>query len=145
MRSIELTLLTEQETFSTITAFVSKASKEMAMKSRMTSHRMNLHAVLLGAAALISTQAFGQGTDQQREACTPDVFRLCKSYIPDADRITTCLRDNSAQLSRACYAVFYPAQTTDLRRPPVNGPPVIERPVIEQRIPAPPPPGDDED
>lgn len=44
-------------------------------------------ALLLGAA----TPAAAQGTDYQRQACTPDVFRLCGAYIPDADRITACL------------------------------------------------------
>ena len=29
------------------------------------------------------TSAIAQGTDQQREACTPDAFRLCGAYIPD--------------------------------------------------------------
>jgi hypothetical protein len=62
--------------------------------------------------------AFAQGTDREREACTPDVFRLCGQYVPDADRITSCLRNNGPQLSRACYDVFFPpdAQSPD-RRP----------------------------
>ena len=53
-----------------------------------------------------------QGTEQQREACTPDVFRLCGRYIPDEDRIATCLRNSGPRLSPACYAVFYPPQAT---------------------------------
>jgi hypothetical protein len=59
-------------------------------------------ALLLGAAS----PAAAQGTDYQRQACTPDVFRLCGAYIPDADRITTCLRASGPQLSRPCYEVF---------------------------------------
>lgn len=55
------------------------------------------------------TSATAQGTDQQRQACTPDVFRLCGAYIPDADRITACLRASGSQLSRPCYDVFFPA------------------------------------
>ena len=53
-----------------------------------------------------------QGTEQQREACTPDVFRLCGRYIPDEGRITSCLRNSGPRLSPACYAVFYPPQAT---------------------------------
>src|SRR5438445_6085844 len=52
------------------------------------------------------TSAIAQGTDQQREACTPDAFRLCGAYIPDVDRITACLRGNGSRLSRPCYDVF---------------------------------------
>src|ERR1700722_18597923 len=55
------------------------------------------------------TSATAQGTDQQRQACTPDVFRLCGAYIPDVDRITACLRNNGPRLSRPCYDVFFPA------------------------------------
>jgi hypothetical protein len=55
------------------------------------------------------TSAIAQGTEQERQACTPDVFRLCGAYIPDADRITACLRANGPRLSRPCYDVFYPA------------------------------------
>jgi hypothetical protein len=49
-----------------------------------------------------------QGTEAQRMACTPDVFRLCGAQIPDHDRIVSCLRQNIALLSRPCRAVFEP-------------------------------------
>jgi hypothetical protein len=62
------------------------------------------------------TSAFAQGTDQQREACTPDFFRLCGAYIPDVDRITASLRGNGPRLSRPCYDVFFPPQVVDPRR-----------------------------
>jgi hypothetical protein len=51
---------------------------------------------------------FAQGTDEQREACMPDAFRLCMSAMPDAGRVENCLRNAGPQLSSACYAVFYP-------------------------------------
>lgn len=91
-----------------------------------------------GAAAalvlLVQTSAFAQGTEQEREACTPDVFRLCGAYIPDPDRITACLRGNGPRLSSACYAVFFPPQDM----PP-------QRSVGPQRRSISPPPQDDED
>jgi hypothetical protein len=47
-----------------------------------------------------------RGTMEQQMACTPDVFRLCGAQIPDANRIVGCLRQNTAQLSGSCRAVF---------------------------------------
>lgn len=55
--------------------------------------------------------AQGQGTAADREACTPDAFRLCGRYIPNADRIANCLQQAGPRLSPACYAVFYPPGT----------------------------------
>src|SRR5260221_9399599 len=57
--------------------------------------------------ALLSVTAspapsFSQGTLEQRLACTPDVLRICSAFIPNADEITTCLRERSAELSDAC-------------------------------------------
>uniref|UniRef100_Q07PC9 Uncharacterized protein n=1 Tax=Rhodopseudomonas palustris (strain BisA53) TaxID=316055 RepID=Q07PC9_RHOP5 len=53
-----------------------------------------------------------QGSDAQREACTPDAFRLCGQFIPDANRIEGCLRAAGPRLSPACYVVFYPPEPT---------------------------------
>ena len=51
-----------------------------------------------GAAAaffvVLQASAFaqGKGTQQQREACTPDAMRLCGAYLLDAGRVEACLR-----------------------------------------------------
>lgn len=84
----------------------------------MMPYRNRSFMTLIGLLVVTQTPALAQqGTDQEREACTPDVFRLCGAYIPDADRIVACLRGNPDQLSRACYAVLYPPQqSTSLRR-----------------------------
>jgi hypothetical protein len=50
--------------------------------------------------------SFSQGTPEQRQACTPDVFRLCSAFIPSADDITTCLRERNSELSDACRQVI---------------------------------------
>lgn len=66
---------------------------------------------LTTAVALIagsSAAALGNGTDAQREACTPDAFRLCASAMPDEGRVENCLRNAGPRLSRACYDVFFP-------------------------------------
>ena len=72
----------------------------------------------LSAAVFAFTVAAGgsavaqeQGTAAQREACTPDAFRLCGQFIPDASRIETCLRQAGPRLSPACYVVFNPPKT----------------------------------
>jgi hypothetical protein len=51
--------------------------------------------------------AFAQGTMTQEDACRPDVFRLCGSYIPDVDQIVACLRGNESRLSEACHHVMF--------------------------------------
>jgi hypothetical protein len=57
-----------------------------------------------------------QGTPEQRMACTPDVFRLCSAFIPNADEITICLREKNAVLSDTCRAALEggPKQPTNV-------------------------------
>jgi hypothetical protein len=45
-------------------------------------------------------------TAEQRDACTPDAFRLCSAAIPDVGRVTACMPANKARLSPPCRAVF---------------------------------------
>jgi hypothetical protein len=70
--------------------------------------RIRLWCFASALAVFVQSSAMAQGTEQQREACTPDVFRLCGAYIPDADRVTACLRSSGTRLSRSCYDVFFP-------------------------------------
>jgi len=51
--------------------------------------------------------SFALGTDEQRAACTPDVFRLCSSEIPNVDRIIVCMTVKKASLSPACRAAVF--------------------------------------
>jgi hypothetical protein len=51
-----------------------------------------------------ASRAFTQ--DDQRRLCTPDVFRLCASEIPDVERITACMHRQRASLSEGCRKVF---------------------------------------
>lgn len=46
------------------------------------------------------------GSMEDQMACTPDVYRLCASQIPDEDAIVTCLTQHKASLSAACGKVF---------------------------------------
>jgi hypothetical protein len=110
----------------------------------MRHHKMAGYVAALGIILCAETSASAQGTDQEREACTPDVFRLCGAYIPDADRITACLRSNGPQLSRPCYDVFFPVPP-----PPQNARPQYDRPQYvdpRRRYQGPPRgPNDDDD
>ena len=62
--------------------------------------------ILVLAGALPAASAEYRGTQDQQQACTPDVMRLCSDSLPDVDRIVGCLRRNRSNLSPACGSVF---------------------------------------
>jgi hypothetical protein len=45
-----------------------------------------------------------QGTADERQACEPDVNRLCSQFIPDRDKIILCLNQKVRELSPSCRA-----------------------------------------
>jgi hypothetical protein len=63
---------------------------------------------LAGCFGMAAAQEGNQyrGTEEQRMACTPDVFRLCWGDIPNVDRIVACLKRERPRLSAGCRAVF---------------------------------------
>ena len=112
--------------------------------------------IAIGGAAVLQGAAYAQdnqGTMEQQIACTPDVWRLCSSQIPDVNRIVGCLRQNASQLSAPCRAVFDSnntvAQAPVLRGPVVQAPvprgTVAQAPVQRGRRASPPPRPDDDD
>ena len=56
------------------------------------------------------------GSDAEQRACTPDVFRLCMTAIPDEDAIVACLKSKRTLLSPACADVFNDPPPTRGRR-----------------------------
>jgi hypothetical protein len=62
--------------------------------------------VLALALATFSTSSFAIGTAEQRAACTPDVFRLCSSEIPNVPKIVACLKQQKPNLSKPCQSVM---------------------------------------
>jgi hypothetical protein len=46
--------------------------------------------------------AGAQGSQSAREACTPDAMRLCNEFIPDEERVKSCMLRKRSQLSEAC-------------------------------------------
>jgi hypothetical protein len=63
-------------------------------------------ALLTGLLALGTGGAIAQGTDAERQACTPDAMRLCGDAIPDVGRVTACMKAKSSQLSPECRAAM---------------------------------------
>ena len=84
------------------------------MKTKSSNKRMLRRSISLAwgvslcllLATVWSAPSFSQGTPEQRAACTPDVFRFCSAFIPNADDITICLRERSAELSDTCRQVI---------------------------------------
>jgi hypothetical protein len=79
----------------------------MSKTSRL---KLSFAAAFVAATTTFATQSFAVGTAEERAACTPDVFRLCSSEIPNVDRIVACMKRQKANLSSACRAVFHPEQ-----------------------------------
>jgi len=71
--------------------------------------RMRNTARIAVAAAFCFTAAYAiaqQGTKQQQAACKPDVYRLCKEFMPDSGKIYSCLQQNMRKLRPACRKVI---------------------------------------
>lgn len=64
------------------------------------------HMTLISTVALAGNDVPPSETMLQRQACTPDVLRLCHSLIPDRKAITDCLVANVERLSPACHEVM---------------------------------------
>jgi hypothetical protein len=82
------------------------------MEMEMYRNSIQLMGVALAAFAIGGGAASAQGTMQQQNACRPDVFRLCGSYIPNVGAIVGCLKGNEARLSEPCHEVMFPDQET---------------------------------
>jgi hypothetical protein len=80
-----------------------RLNRALRIRSLRLARRRMLLAMLSATASF--APCFAQGTLEQRLACTPDVLRLCSEFIPDADQITSCLREKNAELSDACRPV----------------------------------------
>jgi hypothetical protein len=54
-----------------------------------------------GGAALATSQ-------EEEQACTNDAFQFCQNFIPDRNRVFSCLVSNRDQISAACHTVMAP-------------------------------------
>lgn len=79
---------------------------------------------IAAAFALVSSFTFAAPafaeSDAERSACTPDVWRLCASEIPNVGAIKLCLQRERPRLSVACRTVMQgsegPVRTVASRR-----------------------------
>ena len=62
--------------------------------------------IVVGVLAAWPLSAARAESDADREACTPEVHRLCGQYIPDRERIIACLKHNMKLLVPACRKVM---------------------------------------
>ncbi len=70
-------------------------------------------ALVLGAFGVGLNGALAE-TQEDREACTPDVHEHCGQFIPDREAIIQCLKQNMRKLSPGCRRVMsrpYPKDT----------------------------------
>jgi hypothetical protein len=81
---------------------------------------MQLISFAIVAATLGSSASVAQGTMSERQACEPDVFRLCSNFIPNVGEIVACLRGNEARLSEVCRQVMSGDQVEPGRYTPVR-------------------------
>jgi hypothetical protein len=64
-------------------------------------------------------------TAEEEQACTNDAFQFCQNYIPDRNRVFTCLVSNRDQLSVACHTVmapYLPPEPVALKKPSAPAP-----------------------
>jgi hypothetical protein len=73
--------------------------------------RLSLCGVAVVLTVLMATggaqPALAQASDAA-ERCTPDVMRLCSEFVPDAGRITACLKAKRRQLTPSCATARQP-------------------------------------
>ena len=68
--------------------------------------RLTLGALAALALFAAPVAAFGQGTEEQQQACTPDAVKLCYDSIPDIPKTTACMKAHFSQLSPRCQTAF---------------------------------------
>ena len=59
----------------------------------------------LSLSALTTTQSFAF-SEEARQQCTGDAFKLCSADIPNVPAITACMMKHRAQLSPGCRSVM---------------------------------------
>jgi hypothetical protein len=62
--------------------------------------------LFVGALTAWPLSAAWAESQEDREACTPEVHRLCGQYIPDREAIVACLKHNMRNLVPACRKVM---------------------------------------
>jgi hypothetical protein len=58
--------------------------------------------------ALGASTAALAATQEEEQACTNDAFQYCQNFIPDRNRVFTCLVENRNQISVPCHMAMAP-------------------------------------
>jgi hypothetical protein len=80
----------------------------LALGNRETNQLIKfLTATLIAFVPAFSMAQQGGGTEQEREACSPDVKRYCAHFVDQGDLVVLgCLKENRPKLSSACNKVL---------------------------------------
>ncbi len=62
--------------------------------------------IIVALAAMPATAHAEPTESEQRTACMADAVRLCFWYIPNREKITSCMAAKRDQLSQGCRVVF---------------------------------------
>jgi hypothetical protein len=78
------------------------------MRNRNACRRLSVIAGLavVYGFALMPTSVAAQGTPDQQAHCQDDAMRLCGQFIPDVNRITSCMIAKRRQVSARCRATM---------------------------------------
>ena len=78
-----------------------------------TSSNLRARSLLCAAAGVLTILLVAAGAkpaaaqaSDAADRCTPDVMRLCNEFIPDADRIVSCLKAKRRQLTPSCLSAL---------------------------------------
>ena len=72
----------------------------------MRTMRLTLRLALPVGAMICALTAAHAQSDAVREACTPDAMRLCSEFIPDANKVRSCMMRKSRQIGPECRAAM---------------------------------------
>jgi hypothetical protein len=97
-----------------------------ALRRRKTKRgAMRKQIALAIALALGASTVALAATQEEEQACTNDAFQFCQNFIPDRNRVFSCLVENRTQLSVACHTVmvpYLPPEPVALKKPPAPAP-----------------------
>ena len=63
--------------------------------------------ILVATSALIVMASGARAeTQQERQACESDAFKVCGTFIPDRDKVFACMVSKKSQLSAPCQKVM---------------------------------------
>jgi len=68
-------------------------------------------ALALLCLALVPLTAKAEGDDEGRRACMNDALTVCAQFIPDRDRIASCLISNRDRISAPCRTLLMVRKT----------------------------------